>query len=68
VHEAVVVTASTTSSVEQAIAARSGGRTVRTIFNPFYKVADNTGSLYMAREELAATAWCGTATRWFRAR
>jgi choline kinase len=24
----------------------------RTIFNPFYKVADNTGSLYMAREEL----------------
>jgi choline kinase len=25
---------------------------VRTIFNPFYKVADNTGSLYMAREEL----------------
>jgi choline kinase len=26
---------------------------VRTIYNPFYKVADNTGSLYMAREELA---------------
>ena len=23
------------------------------MFNPFYKVADNTGSLYMAREELA---------------
>jgi choline kinase len=22
------------------------------VFNPFYKVADNTGSLYMAREEL----------------
>jgi choline kinase len=26
---------------------------VRTVYNPFYKVADNTGSLYMAREELA---------------
>ena len=26
---------------------------MRTIFNPFYKVADNTGSLYMAREELS---------------
>jgi choline kinase len=26
---------------------------VRTIFNPFYKVADNTGSLYIAREELS---------------
>jgi choline kinase len=26
---------------------------VRTVFNPFYKVADNTGSLYMAREELS---------------
>jgi len=26
---------------------------VRTVFNPFYKVADNTGSLFMAREELA---------------
>jgi choline kinase len=26
---------------------------VRTIFNPFYKVADNTGSLFMAAAELA---------------
>jgi choline kinase len=26
---------------------------VRTVFNPFYKVADNTGSLFMAREELS---------------
>ena len=26
---------------------------MRTIFNPFYKVADNTGSLFMAREELS---------------
>jgi choline kinase len=39
--------------IEQAIARRSGGPAVRTIYNPFYKVADNTGSLYMARDELA---------------
>ena len=26
---------------------------MRTIYNPFYKVADNTGSLFMAREELS---------------
>ena len=53
VEEAVVVTGFHDDLVEQAIAARSGGPRVRTIFNPFYKVADNTGSLYMAREELS---------------
>jgi choline kinase len=53
VHEAVVVTGFHDELVNQAIAARSGGPKVRTIFNPFYKVADNTGSLYMAREELS---------------
>lgn len=53
VHEAVVVTGFHDELVGQAIAARSGGPRVRTIYNPFYKVADNTGSLYMAREELA---------------
>ena len=26
---------------------------MRTVFNPFYKVADNLGSLFVAREELA---------------
>jgi choline kinase len=52
VHEAVVVTGFHDELVEQAIAARSGGPRVRTVFNPFYKVADNTGSLFMAREEL----------------
>ena len=52
-HEAVVVTGFHDELVQAAIAARSGGPNVRTIFNPFYKVADNTGSLYMAREELA---------------
>jgi choline kinase len=53
VHEAVVVTGFHDELVNQAIARRSGGPNVRTIFNPFYKVADNTGSLYMAREELS---------------
>jgi choline kinase len=53
VGEAVVVTGFHDELVEQAIAERSGGPKVRTIFNPFYKVADNTGSLFMAREALA---------------
>ena len=53
VHEAVVVTGFHDELVEQAIARRSGGPRVRTIYNPFYKVADNTGSLFMGREELS---------------
>ena len=53
VDEAVVVTGFHDDRVEEALAKRSGGPAVRTIFNPFFKVADNTGSLYMAREELA---------------
>ena len=53
VHEAVVVTGFHDELVDEAIGRRSGGPPVRTIFNPFYKVADNTGSLFMAREELA---------------
>jgi choline kinase len=53
IGEAVVVTGFHDELVNEAIARRSGGPIVRTIYNPFYKVADNTGSLYMAREELA---------------
>jgi len=53
VHEVVVVTGFHDELIEQAIAARSGGPRIRTVYNPFYKVADNTGSLYMAREELS---------------
>lgn len=53
VHEAVVVTGFHDELVEEALAKRSGGPKVRTTYNPFYKVADNTGSLFMAREELA---------------
>jgi choline kinase len=53
VHEAVVVTGFHDELIEQAIAARTGGPNVQTIYNPFYKVADNTGSLFMAKHELA---------------
>ncbi len=53
IDEAVVVTGFGDGLVEAAIAARTGGPRVRTVFNPFYKVADNTGSLFVAREELA---------------
>lgn len=53
VEEAVVVTGFHDELVQQAVAARSGGPRVTTIFNPFYKVADNTGSIYMAREALS---------------
>jgi choline kinase len=53
VGEAIVVTGFHDELVDAAIARRNGGPAVRTIFNPFYKVADNTGSLFMARDELA---------------
>lgn len=53
VGEAVVVTGFHDELVNEAIAKRSGGPDVRTVYNPFYKVADNLGSLFMAREELS---------------
>ena len=53
VQEAVVVTGFHDELVERAISARTGGPKVTTVFNPFYKVADNTGSLYLAREALS---------------
>lgn len=53
VGEAVVVAGFHDDLVNAAVARRSGGPKVRTIYNPFYKVADNLGSLFMAREELA---------------
>ena len=52
VGKVVVVTGFRDDLVEEAIAKRRGGPDVRTIFNPFYKVADNLGSLFLAREEL----------------
>ena len=54
VDDVVVVTGFRDDQIEAAIAARgSAGPRVRTLFNPFYKVADNLGSLFIAREELA---------------
>jgi choline kinase len=53
VDEAVVVTGFRDEQVEAALARRAGGPRVRTIYNPFYKVADNLGSLFIARDELA---------------
>ena len=53
VRDVVVVTGFRDDLVEEALARRSGGPRVRTIFNPFYRVADNLGSLFMARHELS---------------
>lgn len=52
VGEAVVVTGFHDELVNAAIARRNGGPRVRTVFNPFYKVADNLGSLFLVRDEL----------------
>lgn len=61
VGAAVVVTGFRDDLIEESIARRSGGPTVRTVFNPFFKVADNLGSLFMAREEIAGNClvWNG---------
>jgi choline kinase len=61
VREAVVVTGFHDELVNEAIGRRSGGPKVRTVYNPFYKVADNLGSLFMARSELAGNClvWNG---------
>jgi choline kinase len=56
VEQAVVVTGFRDDQIEEALERRRAagkGPQVETVFNPFFKVADNTGSLYMAREHLA---------------
>ena len=55
VREAVVVTGFHDELVKAAIERRRAageGPNVRTVFNPFYKVADNLGSLFLVRDEL----------------
>ncbi|WP_310469230.1 phosphocholine cytidylyltransferase family protein [Sphingomonas sp.] len=52
VDEAIVVTGFRDDQVQAALSRRAGGPRVRTIYNPFYKVADNLGSLFVARDEL----------------
>jgi choline kinase len=56
VEQVTVVTGFRDDQIEAALERRrkaGEGPEVRTLFNPFYKVADNTGSLYMAREALS---------------
>lgn len=53
IKEVVVVTGFRDDQIEASLSRRVGGPRVRTVFNPFYKVADNLGSLFIAREELA---------------
>jgi choline kinase len=54
VDEAVVVTGFRDDQIEAALKRRgSAGPRVRTIYNPFYKVADNLGSLFVAKEEIS---------------
>lgn len=55
IEQAVVVTGFRDDQIEAALNRRRSageGPEVRTIYNPFYKVADNLGSLFIAREEL----------------
>jgi choline kinase len=53
IPEAVVVTGFRSDLVEQALPALAPpGMRVRTLFNPFYKVADNLGTCWMVRQEL----------------
>jgi L-glutamine-phosphate cytidylyltransferase len=52
VERAIIVTGFGDADVEEALSRRTNGPEVHTVFNPFYKVADNTGSLWMAREAL----------------
>jgi choline kinase len=51
--DVVIVTGFRTAAVEAAAAAATvDGFRVRTLFNPFYNVADNLGSCWMARGEM----------------
>jgi len=53
VEEAVVVTGFRDDQIEAALKRRGDrGPSVRTVYNPFYKVADNLGSLFVAKQEI----------------
>ena len=53
VEDVVVVTGFRDDQIEAALKRRSDiGPSVRTVYNPFYKVADNLGSLFVARDEI----------------
>jgi choline kinase len=53
VEEAVVVTGFRDDQIEAALERRGdAGPRVRTVYNPFYQVADNLGSLFVAKAEI----------------
>jgi len=52
VQTATVVTGCMAGKVEAVLAARHGTMTTRAVFNPFYGVADNLASCWMAREAM----------------
>jgi choline kinase len=53
IDEIAVVTGFCAGTVEHALAEVKTGRcTLRTVFNPFYNVADNLASCWMARQEM----------------
>jgi choline kinase len=53
VEEFLVVTGFRDDEVEASLARRTDNLQVRTIFNPFYQVADNLGTVWVAREAFA---------------
>jgi choline kinase len=52
VNEIVVVVGYAANAVKQVLQERYDSNQVRTLYNPFYEVADNLASCWMAREEL----------------
>jgi choline kinase len=54
IDEAIVITGFMAGSVEAEVADRSGPMRVQTLFNPFYQVADNLASCWMARDHMAS--------------
>ncbi len=50
IDEAIVITGFMAQRVEQEVAGRTGPMRVRTLFNPFYQVADNLASCWMAQD------------------
>lgn len=52
VDEAIVITGFMAARVEEEVADRSGPMAVQTLYNPFYQVADNLASCWMARAHM----------------
>ena len=52
VDDVTVITGFLPSAVEEDVARHGTGATVRTLFNPFYQIADNLASCWMARERM----------------